>query len=93
MTAARNEYEAVHRFVDSLSSTQVRRLRLLVNDDPELGEVARALCDDAGHAPGEAADAARPRRRSLGFIGALDAEPELAERSAELVRRGLGGTE
>ncbi|WP_433658632.1 hypothetical protein ACQPW1_41565 [Nocardia sp. CA-128927] len=92
MTAAHNEYEEVHRLVDHLSATQVRRLRLLVAQDPELGKIAGALAEahDASHSS-EAVD--KPRRRSLGFIGTLEAEPDLAERSAEIVREGLGGTE
>ncbi|MFI6040658.1 hypothetical protein ACIA8C_03425 [Nocardia sp. NPDC051321] len=90
MTAAHNEYEEVHRLVDHLSANQVRRLRLLVADDPELGKIAGALAE--AHTD-QASDISKPRRRSLGFIGTLEAEPDLAERSAEIVREGLGGTE
>ncbi|MEU7140089.1 hypothetical protein ABZ942_11625 [Nocardia sp. NPDC046473] len=88
MTAAHNEYEEVHRLVDHLSATQVRRLRLLVAEDPELGKIAGALAEAHGQQ-----SEATPRRRSLGFIGTLEAEPDLAERSAQIVREGLGGTE
>ncbi|WP_405161181.1 hypothetical protein OG203_33160 [Nocardia sp. NBC_01499] len=91
MTAA-HEYEEVHRLVDHLSTTQVRRLRLLVAEDPELGKIAGELAE--AHDAGKGSDAVdMPRRRSLGFIGTLEAEPDLAERSAEVVREGLGGTE
>ncbi|WP_433731533.1 hypothetical protein ACQP0C_06610 [Nocardia sp. CA-129566] len=83
MTAA-HDYEEVHRLVDRMSPAQVRRLRLLVTEDPELTPVAPPT-QPADH-PGE-----QPRRRSLGFIGTLDAEPDLAEQSAQSVRKGLGG--
>jgi hypothetical protein len=34
-----------------------------------------------------------PARRHLSFVGTLDAEPDLAERSAEILREELGGTQ
>ncbi|MCP3800252.1 hypothetical protein NLX83_13385 [Allokutzneria sp. A3M-2-11 16] len=77
MTAA-HDYEELHHLVDRLSPAQVRRLRLIVANDPELSVAIT--------------EPSRPRR-SLSFIGTLDAEPDLAERSAELVRRSMGGTE
>jgi hypothetical protein len=80
VVTAAHDYEEVHRMVDQMSPAQVQRLRLLVIKDLEL-------------APLNTPTSEPPRRRSLGFIGTLEAEPDLAERSAESVRKGLGGAE
>lgn len=88
--------------VDRLSPAQVRRLRLLVTEpeqieteDTELLQAVKKVVRELGiaHDTGKVSDQFVPRRRSLGFIGTLDAEPELAEGSGDLVRKGLGGVE
>ncbi|MEU2174331.1 hypothetical protein ABZ552_08920 [Nocardia sp. NPDC019219] len=101
MTAA-HDYEAVHHMVDRLSPAQVRRLRLLVSepeqaetDDAELLQAVTKLVRALGiaHDVGKASEKFASRRRSLGFIGTLDAEPELAEKSGDLIRKGMGSAE
>lgn len=88
--------------VDRLSPAQARRLRLLVTEPEQIGtedtellqavnKVVRAL--GIAHDAGKSSEEFTLRRRSLGFIGTLDAEPELAERSGDLAREGLGGIE
>lgn len=82
MTAAQDENAHVHRWVDGLSQTQLRHLKLISIEDPELPAISEPEPDS------------RPvGRRRLSFIGTLDAEPDLAEQSAELLRQGLGSTE
>lgn len=101
MTAA-HDYEAIHHLVDRLSPSQVRRLRLLVTEpeqieteDAELRQAVRKVVRELGMAQdaAQSPDSFAPRRRSLSFVGTLDAEPDLGEKSASLVRDGLGGIE
>nr|MDT0659569.1 hypothetical protein [Micromonospora sp. DSM 115978] len=80
MTAAfAEEYEELHRLVDRLPVERVRALRAvaihLVEERP--AERVEAEPDD------------RPRRR-LSFVGIMDAEPNLAARSEEILREELG---
>jgi hypothetical protein len=75
MTAA-YDYEDLHRLVDRLTPDQARALRavalqLVVADTPEQEVPAEPL---------------GKRLRRLSFAGVMHAEPDLAERSEELLR-------
>ncbi|MFD0742895.1 hypothetical protein ACFQ1L_14620 [Phytohabitans flavus] len=77
MTAAfGNEYEELHRLVDQLPVERVRALRAVVI---HLLEGAPRVSPDS--------DDDRPRR--LSFVGIMDAEPDLAARSEEILREEL----
>ncbi|WP_216917735.1 hypothetical protein [Nocardia noduli] len=81
MTAA-HDYEDLHRLVDRLTPDQARALRavalqLVVTESPE---------------PATAAEPAVERRRHLSFAGVMDAEPDLAARSEDLLREEHGKT-
>ncbi|MBF6125286.1 hypothetical protein [Nocardia brasiliensis] len=79
MTAA-HDYEDLHRLVDRLTPDQAHALRavalqLVVTDAPEQSPTSGAT--------GE-------RRRHLSFAGVMDAEPDLAARSEDLLREERG---
>jgi hypothetical protein len=76
MTAA-HDYEDMHHLVDRLPPAGVRRLRLLVQADPELAKFVQP--DDAEQA-----------RRQLSFIGlGASGRTDVSERHDELLREGL----
>lgn len=78
MTAAfGHEYEELHRLIDQLPVDRVRALRA----------VAALLV--GGGSDTEAQLGSGPRRR-LSFVGIMDAEPDLAARSEEILREELG---
>ncbi|MEV0293354.1 hypothetical protein [Nocardia sp. NPDC050710] len=79
MTAA-HDYEDLHRLVDRLTPDQARALRA----------VALQLVVTDAHEVGAAAEPVGKRRRHLSFAGVMDAEPDLAERSEELLREERG---
>ncbi|MGH3821476.1 MAG: hypothetical protein ACRDRA_01315 [Pseudonocardiaceae bacterium] len=66
-----------HRLLDELDEDQVATATELLRD---LVRQRRPLDDEP----------AAPSRRPLSFIGMISAEPDLAERSAEILRRELG---
>jgi hypothetical protein len=73
------EYEELHRLVDRLPLERVRALRA----------VALYLVEgDSGDRTETGPD--RDRRRRLSFAGIMDAEPDLAARSEEILREELG---
>ncbi|KIA60849.1 hypothetical protein [Nocardia vulneris] len=79
MTAA-HDYEDLHRLVDRLTPDQAHALRavalqLVVTDTPEQSPTSTE--------PGK-------RRRHLSFAGVMDAEPDLAARSEDLLREERG---
>jgi hypothetical protein len=67
-------YESPHRLLDELDDDQLATAAELLRD---LVRQRRPLDDEA----------AIPSRRQLSFIGRISAEPDLAERSAEILRR------
>lgn len=79
MTAAfAYEYEELHRLVDRLPLERARALRT----------VARYLVEaDTEHAADAGGDG---RRRRLSFAGIMDAEPDLAARSEEILTQEFG---
>jgi hypothetical protein len=82
MTAAfADEYDELHRLVDRLPVERVRALRAVAIHlvDADTGELGEAEPDDRG-------------RRRLSFVGIMDAEPDLAARSEEILREEMGGT-
>ncbi|HWE92056.1 MAG TPA: hypothetical protein VG317_21515 [Pseudonocardiaceae bacterium] len=82
MTAAHDHAE-MRYLLDHLSPRQVRRLRLLVFDDPELAEVASAS--------GLVRSSAEPtQRRQLRTVGVFDAEPDLSVRVKDILRHEFG---
>lgn len=79
MTAAfAHEYEELHRLVDRLPLDRVRALRTVAL------YLVEAADDSAGASSG------RGRRRRLSFAGIMDAEPDLASRSEDILREELG---
>jgi hypothetical protein len=73
---------AVHRMVDRLAPTQVEALYVILEG---------MLGSQPSSEPVRPADggAATPRRR-LSFIGIMDGERDLAERSSQILREELG---
>ncbi len=69
--------EDAHRLLDELDEDQIATAAELLRD---LVRQRRPLDDEP---------AAQPRRQ-LSFVGMISAEPDLAERSAEILRHGLG---
>jgi hypothetical protein len=81
VTAA-HDYEDMHHLVDRLSPAQVRRLRVLVESDPELSGLVDPTLAQESDAP--------PRRRLLSFIGIMESgRGDLSERHEEIIREGL----
>lgn len=66
-----------HRLLDELDEDQVAAAAELLRD---LVRQQRPLDDEP----------AAPPRRQLSFVGMISAEPDLAERSAEILRHELG---
>jgi hypothetical protein len=77
MTAASHAGE-VHRMVDRLAPAQLEALYVLLR-----GMVGRL-------APAEPAAATAAAGHRFPFIGIMDGEPDLAERSARILREELG---
>ncbi|MEU8204741.1 hypothetical protein [Streptosporangium sp. NPDC049046] len=76
MTAA-HDYEDMHHLVDRLPPAGVRRLRVLVESDPELAR----FVEDSGP---------ETVRRGLSFIGlGASGRGDVSERHDELLREGL----
>ncbi len=69
--------EDAHRLPDELDEDQVATGAELLRD---LARQRRPLADEP----------TAPLRRQLSFVGMISAEPDLAERSAEILRRELG---
>lgn len=81
MTAA-HEYDDLHRLVDRLTPGQARALRAVAL---ELVDSGISEPDVTGSNGSE-----RGRRRRLSFVGLMEAEPDLAERSEDILRAELG---
>lgn len=80
MTAAHDDDEDLHRLLDRLPPAQVRRLRALVDADPELAPYARD----------EAVDPIDARGALLGFLGSIDSgRGDLGERHEQIIREEL----
>ncbi|MFI7443500.1 hypothetical protein [Nonomuraea indica] len=76
MTAA-HDYEDMHHLVDRLPPAAVRRLRVLVEADPELAPYAHATDEP-------------DQRRHLSFIGlGASGRSDISERHDELLREEL----
>jgi hypothetical protein len=92
MTAASHASE-VHRMVDRLAPAQLEALYVLLRGMMgRLGgaqPAAPATAAPAAAAPAAAAPAAVAGHR-FSFIGIMDGEPDLAERSARILREELG---
>lgn len=73
------EYQELHQLVDRLPLERVRALR----------EVVLYLVEGASDDHAEA-DSHAGRRRRLSFAGIMDAEPDLAARSEEILREEIG---
>ncbi len=69
--------EDAHRLLDELDEDQVATASELLRD---LVRQRRPLDDEPAGQP----------RRQLSFVGMISAEPALAERSADILRRELG---
>ena len=84
VTAAHDyDYDDLHRLVDRLTPGQARALRAvaLVLVESQSEEETETVAP-AGVSAG--------RRRHLSFAGIMDAEPDLAERSEDILRAELG---
>ena len=80
VTAAHDDDEDLHRLLDRLPPAQVRRLRALVEADPELARYASTEPDAVP--PGGGA--------LLGFLGSFESgRGDLGERHEEIIREGL----
>jgi len=94
VTAAAHNYEDLHRLVDQLLPEQADALRAVALQlvTATTGPVETPTQTDAGSEPVRAESGHRYRRFS--FAGSLSAEPDLAERSeeilAEIVHRDAG---
>jgi len=81
VTAA-HDYDDLHRLVDRLTPGQARALRavalVLVESRSDETEALAPATVSAG------------RRRRLSFAGIMDAEPDLAERSEDILRAEFG---
>jgi hypothetical protein len=76
MTAA-HDYEDMHHLVDRLPPAGVRRLRVLVESDPELARFVEGSDSETV-------------RRELSFIGlGASGRGDVSERHDELLREGL----
>jgi hypothetical protein len=79
VTAAAHNYEDLHRLVDQLRPEQTEpahTLLLQLVDAPA----------EAGTATGEQGGSERRRYRRLSITGIISAEPDLAERSEDIIR-------
>ncbi|MDN3359946.1 hypothetical protein [Actinomadura sp. DC4] len=77
MTAA-HDYEDLHRLVDRLTPVQAHELR---------DHALRLIDEDEQEEP---TSETRSVPRELSFIGIIHAEPDLAERSEDILRQGFG---
>jgi hypothetical protein len=83
MTMAPHSGE-VHHMVDQLSSDQIEALYMILRGMLTASGTAR---ETDRPAPSEARGAGKPR---FSFIGIMEAEPDLAARSAQILRDELG---
>lgn len=82
VVTAAYDYDDLHRLVDRLTPGQARALRA----------VALELVESQPDEPENSASASvgQGRRRRLSFAGLMDAEPDLAERSEDILRAEFG---
>jgi hypothetical protein len=79
VTAA-HDHDDLQHLLDRLPPAQVRRLRALVESDPELSQYVE---------PSGQTDEGGGRRRLLSLIGSMDSgRGDLAERHDEIIREG-----
>ncbi|MBT2397616.1 hypothetical protein [Streptomyces sp. ISL-100] len=83
MSVASDHYPELHRLIDRLRPEQAEAVR----------SVVLQLVVDNTPAPEPAAPTEAQRRRRLSFGGAIEAEPDLATRSSDILREELGGTD
>ncbi|MEU8271194.1 hypothetical protein AB0B89_29055 [Sphaerisporangium sp. NPDC049002] len=83
--AAAPHHSEVHRMVDRLAPGQVEALYVILQS-----MVGQAQPDSEDIAGGEPAAPEVPQKHRFSFIGIMDGEPELAERSAQILREELG---
>ncbi|WP_433195301.1 hypothetical protein ACQP1G_40965 [Nocardia sp. CA-107356] len=79
MTAA-HDYDDLHRLVDRLTPDQAHALRAVA--------LQLVVTDATQQTP--TTDSTGERRRHLSFAGMMDAEPDLAARSEDLLREERG---
>jgi len=80
--SAAHDHEDLQHLLDRLPPVQVRRLRALVESDPELSQYIEPSAE-----PELGGD---PRQRLLSLIGLIDSgRGDLAERHDEIIREGL----
>lgn len=79
MTAVR-DYEELHHLVDRLTPDQARALR----------SVALHLVEGHDSPSTKTTPTSEPVRRRLSFAGLMDAEPNLAARSEDILREEFG---
>jgi hypothetical protein len=86
MTIAPHHSE-VHHMVDRLTPGQVEALYVILQS-----MVSKVDEGDPTAADREAASSEPPAKHRFSFIGIMDGEPDLAERSAEILRMELGNS-
>lgn len=74
--------DAVHQMVDRLAPGQIEALYVILE-----GMVGAAAIDDSQ--PGTPITEP-PKARRFAFVGTMDGEPDLAKRSAQILRDELG---
>ncbi|MBH5335407.1 hypothetical protein IHE55_11600 [Streptomyces pactum] len=77
MSVAHDHYPDLHRLIDQLRPEQAEAVRSVV---------LQLVVDNTSVTEG----VQQPRRRRLSFAGSIEAEPDLATRSSEILRRELG---
>ncbi|WP_322762055.1 hypothetical protein [Frankia sp. Cr2] len=82
------DYEDMHHLVDRLTPAQVRRLRLLVTQDEELGQVVEALTESVPSVEPEAEE--EVPAGLLALIGAVETgRTDVAERHDDYFRERI----
>lgn len=76
------DYEDMHHLVDRLSPSQVHRLRRLVAQDEELGQVAEVFSS-------RAVEEREVPDGLMSLIGAVDGPEDLAERHDDYIRQRM----
>jgi hypothetical protein len=74
-------HEELHHLVDRLNNDQADALRAVA---------LQLVVGHAGETTSPDAEASAEPRRTLSFVGLIDAEPDLAERSEEILRDEFG---
>ena len=77
--------DAVHQMVDRLAPGQIEALYVILE-----GMVGSETTEGTGMTQPAAREAGSPKTHRFAFIAAMDGEPDLAERSAQILRDELG---